>query len=315
MITKFQGLPSEEELVARWQQNDEVMVSIVCLCFNHEKYIEQSLEGFLRQDTKFKYEIIIHDDASTDKSRNIIDQYKQAYPNIIKTIYQDVNVFTIEPSNIFMIPFNECKGRFIAICEADDYWISTDKIQKQCEYMQDNNDVQLTFHPAEVVNEKGIKIKLNKNKFNHEQNFSIDEIVNCWFINTQTIMFRNNIDSVDFAGMKDVLNLDWALQLLCATKGRVIFLDNIYSCYRKHREGVSIKILSDSKYRTLKQFSLLDWFNNYTDFKYATIVNKRKLEVLNEFSELFFRWKYGSIVYFLLNPKKLISKVVDKAKR
>lgn len=315
MRTTFQGLPSEEELIAKWSQNNEVIVSIVCICFNHEKYIGQALNSFLTQDTVYKYEIIVHDDASTDNSRDIIEQYKMMYPNVIKTIYQDVNVFTKEPYNIFMIPFNECQGRLIAICEADDFWISTNKIQRQCEYMLNNNNVQLTFHSAKIIDENGHEIKVNDREFYHEQKFSVDEVINSWFINTQTIMFRNNVDNIDFASMKEVLNLDWALQLLCATKGYVVFVSDIYAGYRKHSEGVSVKLLSDAKYRTLKQFALLDWFNKYTDFKYASGVNKRKLEVLNEFSELFFRRKYGSIIYFLLNPKTFIRKLVNVVKR
>ena len=102
--------------------NDNITVSICCVTYNHEKYIEQALKSFLEQKVDFKYEILIHDDASTDKTADIIRKYEKLFPDIIKPIYQSVNQYSIGITNVTQrYNFPRAKGKYIAICEGDDY--------------------------------------------------------------------------------------------------------------------------------------------------------------------------------------------------
>ena len=119
------------------------LVSITCITFNHAPYIKACLDGFLMQKTNFDYEIIIHDDASTDGTNNIIKEYEKKYPNIIYPIYQKENQYSkgIRPSWEFNLP--RLRGKYIAACEGDDYWTDPYKLQKQVDFLERNPDYGL----------------------------------------------------------------------------------------------------------------------------------------------------------------------------
>jgi hypothetical protein len=127
MITKT--LRTEKEIMADWKVDYSIpLLSISCLAYNHEKYIEDTLEGFLIQKTDFPFEIVIHDDASTDNTANIIREYEALYPNIIKPIYQNENQFSKGINNSAMYNFPRLRGKYVAICEGDDYWTDSNKL-------------------------------------------------------------------------------------------------------------------------------------------------------------------------------------------
>ena len=102
--------------------NDDILVSINCITYNHEKYIAQAIESFLMQITNFKYEILIHDDASTDNTVKIIKEYEKKYPNVIKTIFQKENQYS-KGKKVEIFGFKKSRGKYIAFCEGDDYWL------------------------------------------------------------------------------------------------------------------------------------------------------------------------------------------------
>ena len=115
---------SQNDVFSSWiGSRDKPLVSILCDTFNHESFIEQAILGFLSQKTNFPFEIIIHDDASTDKTAEIIKKYESRFPLIIKPIYQKVNKFSDKNFCIWSdFTFPNAKGDFIALCEGDDYW-------------------------------------------------------------------------------------------------------------------------------------------------------------------------------------------------
>lgn len=121
-------------------------VSVLCLAYNHEKYIKKCLDSILAQKTNFKYEIIINDDASTDNTTNIIKEYEEKYPEIIKPIYQIENKYSKGEAIVeeYMLP--KATGKYIAFCECDDWWLSDDKLQKQYDYMELNDECVLCGH-------------------------------------------------------------------------------------------------------------------------------------------------------------------------
>ncbi|MBQ8830403.1 MAG: glycosyltransferase [Oscillospiraceae bacterium] len=132
-----------------------IMVSIVCLAYNHEKYIRQTLDGFLSQKTEFAFEAIIHDDASTDNTSKVIREYAQRYPDIIKPVYQTENQYS-KGTNIkreFICPL--IKGRYVAICEGDDYWTDIYKLQRQIDAMEVHSECNMCVHRVSEVNEDG----------------------------------------------------------------------------------------------------------------------------------------------------------------
>jgi glycosyltransferase involved in cell wall biosynthesis len=118
----------------------EVVVSICCLAFNHEKYIRQCLEGFIMQKTNFIFEVLIHDDSSTDKTAEIIREYEVKYPEIIKPIYQTENQYSKGIAVSSTYNWSRAKGKYIAMCEGDDYWTDPLKLQKQVDFLEKNKE-------------------------------------------------------------------------------------------------------------------------------------------------------------------------------
>lgn len=134
--------------------NSPIIVTICCMTFNHENYIRDCLEGFIMQRTQFPFEVLIHDDCSTDGTTEIIKEYEIKYPEIIKVIYQTENQYTkIGFSGIFELMHMQAQGKYIALCEGDDYWIDPYKLNKQIEFLEDNPACGLIYTQAIVLHE------------------------------------------------------------------------------------------------------------------------------------------------------------------
>lgn len=121
------------------------LVSIQCFTYNHEAYIRQCLEGFVMQKTNFLFEAIIHDDASTDKTADVIREYAANYPNIIKPIFEKENQYSKQDGSLQKIMDSHCTGKYLAFCEGDDYWTDPFKLQKQVDYMEDHPGCGMTY--------------------------------------------------------------------------------------------------------------------------------------------------------------------------
>ncbi|HPW37667.1 MAG TPA: glycosyltransferase, partial [Syntrophorhabdus sp.] len=137
------------------QSKAKPFVSIGCTTFNHGKYIRECIEGFLLQKTDFPIEIIIHDDASTDNTPQIIDEYAKRYSGLIVPILQTENQYSkgINPFISFVFP--RARGKYIALCEGDDYWADPLKLQKQVDFLEANPDYVISYHNAMIVDEDG----------------------------------------------------------------------------------------------------------------------------------------------------------------
>ena len=134
----MKNLRTEKEIISQWQQGHiEPMVSICCITYNHEKYIADAIESFLIQETDFPFEILIHDDASTDRTANIVREYEDRYPNLIKPIYQTENQYS-QGKRVGLFNTNRAEGKYIAFCEGDDYWTDSHKLKIQFEFLEAN---------------------------------------------------------------------------------------------------------------------------------------------------------------------------------
>ena len=130
-------------------------VSVYCTAYNHEKYIRNALEGFIKQKTTFKYEVIVHDDASTDNTASIIREYEEKYPNIIRPIYQTENQYS---KGIDFIKNDICplmRGKYVAVCEGDDYWTDELKLQSQYDGLEKNPTCFYCVHKVNTILEDG----------------------------------------------------------------------------------------------------------------------------------------------------------------
>ena len=227
--------------------NEELMVTIRCLAYNHEPYIRQCLEGFVMQKTNFRFEAIVHDDASTDGTAAIIKEYAEKYPNIIKPIFETENQYSKRDGSIRRIMDEHTHGKYIALCEGDDFWIDPLKLQKQVDFLETHLDYSMCFHKANVIIDSKNKITLNTRIYGHleEREYMGSEILKKWSIPTASVLARSNIfrpyDNRFIYG-------DIVFFLSCAEKGKIYCLKDTMSVYRRNGGGVTARKLHYTRY-------------------------------------------------------------------
>lgn len=211
----------------------EIKVSIICNSYNHEKYIEDALKSFLVQKTNFAYEVLVHDDASTDKTADIIREYEKAYPNIIKPIYQTENQYSkgIYPTDAYHLP--RLKGKYIALCEGDDYWTDPLKLQKQFDALESNLDIDMCAHAAIRVKAATRKIIDTIAPSNKKTIFTTQEVIKGGggFIATNTLFYRRELVKKQ-PKFRKYFPFDYSLQIQGALRGGILYLPEIMSAYR-----------------------------------------------------------------------------------
>lgn len=133
--------------MAGWHGARQPLVSVVCIAYNHQGYLEDALDGFLMQQTDFPIEIVVHDDASSDATPEIIHSYARRYPRIVRPVLQTVNQQS-QGWNSFLIACSHVRGEYVALCEGDDYWSDPRKLQTQVDMMREHPQCDVSFHPA-----------------------------------------------------------------------------------------------------------------------------------------------------------------------
>ncbi|MCL7743684.1 glycosyltransferase family 2 protein [Guyparkeria hydrothermalis] len=157
MLTRPSEPKSQAEIMSTWgADSDQVVVSISCATYNHEQYIGDALNGFLNQKTDFPFEVIVYDDCSSDRTAEIIKRYWGKYPQIIKPIFATENQYSqgvrVNPEIIFP----HAKGRYIALCEGDDFWIDDVKLQRQKDFLDANPEYVVCYTDIQSFDENGL---------------------------------------------------------------------------------------------------------------------------------------------------------------
>ena len=134
--------------------NRKLIVTIRCLAYNHEPYIRQCLEGFVMQQTNFRFEAIVHDDASTDRTAEIIKEYADKYPDIIKPIFETENQYSKHDDSLRRIMNEQTHGKYVASCEGDDYWIDPLKLQKQVDFLNNHQQYSAVFSNCLILEQR-----------------------------------------------------------------------------------------------------------------------------------------------------------------
>lgn len=226
--------------------DDNIVVSVVIITYNHERYIEQAIDSVLMQNVNFEYEIIIGDDNSLDRTQEIIKRYQLLYPRQIKSILRTENVGMRNNSNDLR---SKCKGKYMILLEGDDYWIDQNKLQKQVEFLEKNKDFIAVGHWCDVVDENSNSTNLYPNKdkiFNFKKNiYTLNDYKNDIIPgHANTLMYRNiylnnTHDLNKFYSASDTIG-DRTTYLLLVLLGKVGVIHEVMSCYRfVQREGES----------------------------------------------------------------------------
>jgi glycosyltransferase involved in cell wall biosynthesis len=258
------------------------LLSICCITYNHEKFIREAVDSFLMQKTNFMIEIIIHDDASTDNTAKIINEYAVKYPNIIKTILQNENQFSQKRFSFLSDLFKIAKGKYIALCEGDDYWVDSYKLQKQVDFLEKNPEYSFCFTNSKISNERSdsdIYSECVMIRFLDKSVLDTQDLLKRWFIPTATVLFRNYNDFVLPNWFKYIDNADYPLEILLSLRGKVKYLNYVSSVYRYHDSNISLEI---SGYRQMiSTIFIYQNINILTDFKYSDEIKESIINVLN----------------------------------
>lgn len=167
------------------------MVSICCITYNHEKFIKDAIEGFLMQKTDFPIEIIIHDDASTDSTADIVREYQAEHPDLIRAVYQTENQFSQGNLHVLIATlFKMARGKYIALCEGDDYWTDPLKLQKQVDFMEAHPECSISGHKVLYRYENYPEESHEFPDLTGNQVFSKEEMYGRYISPTCSIMFR-----------------------------------------------------------------------------------------------------------------------------
>ena len=250
------------------------LISIICITYNHENYIRDALDSFLMQDCKYPYEIVIHDDCSTDKTAQLIKEYEKKYPTLIRAMYQSVNQYSqgVAINDTFSYP--RAQGKYIAYCEGDDYWIDPKKLEKQAEYMEAHPECSLCFHSVKDVRPDKSLIDIYQ-PFENSQIVSMMDLALSFRTYTfASFMYRTDyiLNPPDFYTKCPVG--DVPLLWLMSSKGNVYFFKEVMGCYRKGVSGSwDQKLWSGDFLPKLEEHMaamkhMLKEFNRYSDGKY-----------------------------------------------
>lgn len=252
-------------------------VSIICLTYNHKDFIRKALDGFVNQKTNFDYEVIVHDDASTDGTDEVIKEYELAYPQKIKGLYEKENQFSKGMNIVDDIIFPRTKGKYIAFCESDDYWCDEYKLQKQFDFMELHKSCSLCVHNTVIHDLENIdKDKLFFGwKDIHILNES--EIFLEWKVHTSSYFFRR--ESVRYTSvLPKVWCGDYALLVYAFSKGKVIALPDVMSIYNAHNKSGETwknRNLENKIERNKERANFLRKYNQYTLKKYENVILER----------------------------------------
>ena len=223
------------------------LVSICCLTYRHKQYISQCIEGFLMQDTNFEYEIIIHDDASDDGTREILEEYASKYPALFKLILQDENQYS-KGIDVMSILFSYATGKYIAMCEGDDYWTDPLKLQKQIDFMESHPDYVMCSHRFNIYNQSDNTYSPAwYSDLQVEVDYNLNTLIRGgWYHHPLTVMFRSDkLNIEEYNRYSYSMDAVLFYYLLKKGPGRM-FLDYM-AVYRKHTGGVWFGVDSNCK--------------------------------------------------------------------
>lgn len=260
------------------------------IAYNQEDFISEAIESILMQKTSFPVEIVIGDDHSPDKTGEICASYAAKYPDKIKYLRRDPNLGMM-PN--FIKTLGECEGKYIAVCEGDDFWTDENKLQQQVDFMEANRNVSLCCHNHSVF-ANGEMIHPNEQLAEDVKILETTDYMRDPFFHTSSYFFRREAQPAPYPDWyKDVLAGDHFLVLFLSMKGKIGYLNKRMSVFRNHGNSVSFT----RKALEIKQNFVrhLEIFNEYSDRQFEAEIR----EVIN-------RW---NLVYQVYEPVGYLKKV------
>ena len=289
-------------------------ISVVVTAYNHEKYIAQCLDSILIQKGAFDLEVILGDDCSADKTRQIMQEYTERHPDIFILLPPNANMGVTK--NIKRC-LDACSGDYIAFCEGDDYWIDRYKLQKQMEFLESHPGYSLCFNAIMLYYENEKKyvphteqLMLNKDTLTIEDLIKTNVIGNfsCCMYRTDTV--RKLPDE-----LFDICTWDWMFNMACSRLGKIGFIRDWMSVYRIRPHGA----WSGKSYTDQRQIMVaaIDSYNQFFNYEYheqfCRLKNKILIQYGNNFNrEAPFLKKYGGLlIRAITHPRQACNRLLS----
>lgn len=254
------------------------LVSIFVATYNHEKFIHDCLDSILMQKTSFPYEIIVIDDASTDNNINIIKDYADRYPDVIRPFLLSENYFSNGKSKIFEKFFPNARGKYIAFCEGDDYWTFEYKLQNQVDFLETHQEYSMCCHNYSIKNESSSRITPKLSHIRYDSDITLNQILFEQIVQTSTVVARIDLIISDQYLRQDINNkifhfTDIRFFLSYFNSGKIYGFKEYWSIYRIHDNGITS---IDTTKRVISNHKILDNICNCYNGKYSYLKRRVK---------------------------------------
>lgn len=250
-------LPTEKNIMSNWKRDViKPIVSVLCATFNQQQYIEDAVRGFLIQKTDFPFEIIIHDDASTDETPNILKKYASLYPNLIRLVLQNENQYSQDKKIIPLIA-SYAVGDYFALCEGDDFWIDENKLSHQKSIIDRNPECSLIVHQCFLMKKGRVEAKPSMSHGSKQRIIEKGEVVSLpgQFSPTASYLIKREVFDALPKWFKEAPVGDYFLECYSFKLGEVIYIPCAYSVYRIQAEG-SWSLVTKASGQKMKTFAL-----------------------------------------------------------
>lgn len=289
--------------------NNDIVVSICCSVYNHEKYLRQCIDGFINQKTEFRFEVLIHDDASTDESAKIIREYEKKYPKIIKPIFQTENQYSKGIKNSWAYQYPRAKGKYIALCEGDDFWTDPYKLQKQVEILESDNSISLCLHAVRCILENGNYMERTKpNIIGENQKYTSNDFIHYLIskhimpFQTSSFVFRTSIVRQIISSIPNFISEcnvgDVPLLLFLGYSGSVYYIAEEMSCYRTNAlDNWNSRVMTNNDLVLSHEENIIETLNLYNIFTNNVFSNEINNTITKyEFDILYKRHNYNQLI-------------------
>jgi glycosyltransferase involved in cell wall biosynthesis len=241
-------------------------VSIVVITYNHAPFVTRALDSILAQNVRGEYEIIISEDCSTDGTRQIVVDFHEEHPDISRLLLSERN---LNSNQVVARAIRAARGEYIAMLDGDDYWLSSEKLHKQVEFLDAHPECAVCFHNAVMFHEDGARESRLYVRGRTAGTLDLEELLRSSFPSCST-MYRNGLVAALPEWFDTLPMSDGPLHVLHAEHGRVGYLDEVLGAYRVHAGGVWSSLSRTRKLEAhVRMYETLD---SHTRFRYRTLL-------------------------------------------
>ena len=253
-------------------------VSVSVITYNQEEFIAQAIHSILGQEVTFDYEIVIGEDASTDRTGEIVLELEKRHPDRIRVVMRDEMESECDRARgfggkrNFVKTLQECRGEYVALLDGDDYWTDSHKLQKQVDFLERHPECSLCFHNAEMFYDDGSQPSMNLRPADQKEISTVEDIIAGMVPIPCTVLFRNNLLGELPASFDTVPNGDWMLFVLLAEHGNIGYLNEVMAAYRMHAGGNWSKLTTQQRIK--EHINTYQTINAHLNFKYDRMISE-----------------------------------------